>query len=69
MAGIENDVVSTTFSNFNGDIAALRYYENQVFNLGQVQQNYMALIPEPSSATLLVLGAACLAMMRRRGSA
>ncbi|MFT5123299.1 MAG: hypothetical protein ACI97B_001932 [Verrucomicrobiales bacterium] len=67
LTGHDNATVQNMFDNFDGDIAILRYYQNQVLSPTQVQQNYDALlIPEPSSFALVFVGALFLSSFRRR---
>jgi hypothetical protein len=68
LSGFNNSTVAGMFNNFDGDIALLRYYDDQVFNQAQVTQNYNVLlgIPEPTSLALVVVGAGALLSCRRR---
>ena len=66
LTGIDNSVVGSTFTNFNGDIAALRYY-NRELSLAEVQQNFDTLtVPEPSSSLFALLASGFLLGRRKR---
>jgi len=55
----------SSLNNFTGDIAVFRHYDGLAMTDAQVEQNYLAVIPEPGSATLGLVGAGLLAMRRR----
>jgi len=57
-----------SFTNFDGDIAIMRYYRGTDFNQSQAQQNFGALVPEPSTIALAVMGllGLCGELLRRR---
>ena len=65
ITGTDNGVVNNVYSDFTGDIAIVRYYD-RVLSAAEVQQNYNALIPEPSSLMLALLGTFAIVMRRRR---
>ncbi|MEO1237011.1 MAG: PEP-CTERM sorting domain-containing protein [Planctomycetota bacterium] len=60
---IDND---ETYSDFIGDIGILRIYDD-VLSGEEVASNFNAVVPEPGSLALLVLGGACV-MARRRSA-
>lgn len=47
LTGIDNSLVGSTFTNFNGDIAVLRYYD-RVLSQAEVQQNLDAITEDPN---------------------
>lgn len=47
LTGIDNSLVGTTFTNFNGDIAALRYYDRELTQ-AEVEQNFDAITEDPN---------------------
>jgi len=64
---LNGSVTTGTYSNFDGDIAILRYYRDDVFDAASAQQNFEALaIPEPSASLLAALGLLALTGRRRR---
>lgn len=63
---VNGAITAGTFTNFDGDIAIMRYYRDQVFDATDAQQNFDALVPEPSSLALLGLGGLLVARRRQR---
>lgn len=64
---VNGSVTTGTYANFDGDIAIMRYYRDDVFDLADAQQNFAALaIPEPTTSTLAALSLLALAARRRR---
>ena len=53
------------YEDFDGDIAILRYYRNQLFTGTEAQQNYDSL-PEPATLRVIALGLAVQPFRRRR---
>jgi len=54
------------FSDFAGDIAIVRFYRNQVLTAGEFEDNFNALVPEPSTSVLAALGLFGVAYLARR---